>query len=81
VARASHNVLFVQIVSSFNPLMEVAAPAAWRTRAAQNSRLVMIDRHLAVAHAIAAGDPAAAAEAMDAHFDASVGAGLGERQA
>ena len=77
VARASHNGLFVQIVTSFGPLMEVAVPAAWRTRAARSARLVMIERHRAVAQAIADGDPAAAASAMDAHFDASVGAGLG----
>ena len=81
VARASHNVLFVQIVSSFGPLMEIAVPAAWRTRAAQKSRPAMIERHQAVAAAITAGDPAAAMAAMDAHFDASVGAGLDDGQA
>jgi DNA-binding FadR family transcriptional regulator len=41
----------------------------------------MIERHQAVAQAITAGDPAAAIAAMDAHFDASVGAGLGDTQA
>ena len=76
IARASHNGLFVQIVASFGPLMAVAVPAAWRTRAARNSKMVMIERHRAVARAIVDGDPAAAAAAMDAHFDASVGAGL-----
>ena len=34
IARASHNALFVQIVASFGPLMEVAVPTAWRTRTA-----------------------------------------------
>ena len=73
IARASHNALFVHIVNSFGPLMEVAVPAAWRTRAAESQRELMIDRHRAVARAIADGDPAAAVGAMEAHFDASVG--------
>lgn len=72
IARASHNALFVQIVASFGPLMEVAVPAAWRTRVAERDRDTMIQRHQALAHAIAARDPTAAAAAMDAHFDASI---------
>ena len=73
IARASHNALFVQIVSSFGPLMEVAVPTAWRTRTTNEERMIIIDRHLAIAHAIAHRDPAAALAAMDSHFDASVG--------
>lgn len=73
IARAAHNALFLHIVNSFGPLMEIAVPTAWSTRTAVDQRQLMVDRHTAVAEAIAAGDPAAAAAAMDAHFDSSVG--------
>lgn len=73
IAQACHNALFLQIVSSFAPLMAVAVPAAWETRTASSRREVMIERHRAVARAIADRDPVAAARAMDDHFDASVG--------
>ena len=73
IARATHNALFVQIVASFGPLMQVAVPTAWQTRTATDQRQVMIDRHRAVAYAIASRDPGAAVAAMNAHFDASIG--------
>jgi len=73
IAAASHNALFVQIVASFAPLMEVAVPTAWRTRVAAKQKKLMIDRHRAVARAIAEADPKAAALAMAAHFDAAIG--------
>ncbi len=73
IARASHNLLFVQIVASFGPLMEIAVPTAWRTRRTAAERRTMIDRHLELARAIGARDPEAAAQAMGAHFDSSVG--------
>lgn len=72
IAKASHNALFVQIVASFAPLMEVAVPAAWRTRKAGLEPDVMLERHRRVAEAIRAGDPNAAAVAMEEHFDAAV---------
>jgi GntR family transcriptional repressor for pyruvate dehydrogenase complex len=72
IARASHNALFVQIVTSFGPLMEVAVPAAWRTRVAERQRETMIYRHGGLAEAIARRDPEAAGAAMDSHFDASI---------
>ena len=73
IARASHNALFVQIVASFGTLMEVAVPAAWRTRTAKRQLRSIIGHHQAVARAIRAGDPEAASAAMSAHFDESVG--------
>jgi GntR family transcriptional regulator, transcriptional repressor for pyruvate dehydrogenase complex len=79
IARAGHNPLFTQIVSSFAPLMEVAVPAAWRTRTTTAERRAIVERHRDVALAIWRQDPAAAAAAMDAHFDASVGALLETR--
>lgn len=72
IAKASHNALFVQIVASFSPLMEVAVPAAWRTRKAGQHPDVMLDRHHRIADAIRRGDAPAAALAMEDHFDATI---------
>lgn len=83
IARASHNVLFVQIVASFGPLMEVAVPTAWSTRRAQEDRVGILARHRAVADAILRRDGPAAAAAMEAHFDTAVGdllAGMAEKE-
>ena len=73
IAAASHNLLFVQIVASFAPLMQVAVPAAWRTRVAATQRELMIARHRAIATAIGDRDPAAAVAAMSSHFDTAIG--------
>ncbi len=81
IAEASRNALFHQIVSSFAPLMEVAIPTAWRTRETEDQRTTILERHRAVARAIADRDAAGARLAMEAHFDASIGhilAGLGD---
>ena len=83
IARAGRNALFVQIVSSFSGLMEEAVPAAWQTRVAEEDRLSTLERHRAVARAILKRDPDAAVQAMDAHFDASIGdilRGLSQRE-
>ena len=76
IASASHNLLFLQIVRAFGPLMQVAVPSAWRTRTTKAQRSVMLKRHRAVARAIESRDPVGAASAMEGHFDASVGAVL-----
>lgn len=73
IARASHNALFLHIVSSFGPMMEVAVPTAWSTRITPEQREAILHAHLTIAHAIAAGDPGAATAAMSAHFDESIG--------
>jgi DNA-binding GntR family transcriptional regulator len=49
---------------------EVAVPPA---HAAKSQQEVMIDRHRAVAEAIRARDPKAAARAMALHFDDAIG--------
>jgi GntR family transcriptional repressor for pyruvate dehydrogenase complex len=72
IAEASGNALFQQIVRSFEVLMHVAVPTAWKTRITEEQKQAMLDRHLAVASAIAAGDPDAAQAAMNAHFDLSI---------
>lgn len=76
IARASHNALYVQIVNSFGPMMELAVPAAWKTRTAEEQRIDILGHHIALAKAILDRDPAAAEKAMARHFDASVGAQL-----
>ena len=73
IARATHNELFVQIVASFGPLMEVAVPTAWRTRTTDFQRETTIERHRAVARAIRRKDAILATMAMGDHFDASIG--------
>ena len=78
IARAGHNALFVQIISSFAPMMEAAVPAAWRTRTAEAQRAAMLEQHRKVAQAIAERDPDAALAAMIGHFDRSIGRQLSE---
>lgn len=73
VARASHNRLFLEIVQSFDPLMEIAVPNAWRTRTTDGQRRIMVERHMAIANAILRRDPIAATMAMSAHFDSAIG--------
>lgn len=77
IARASGNALFRQIVRSFEPLMTVAVPAAWRTRVTADQRREIRRTHQQIAEAIRRADPAAAAEAMSEHFIASVSELLG----
>ena len=79
IARAGHNALFVQIISSFAPMMERAVPAAWRTRTAEAQREAMLEQHRKVAQAIADRDPDAALAAMAGHFDRSIGRQLREQ--
>lgn len=73
IARASSNALFHQIVRSFEPLMMVAVPTAWRTRVTPEQRDAILRQHAAIADAIRRGDAARAAQGMDEHFDASIG--------
>ena len=76
VARASGNMLFLQIVRSFEPLMTVAVPLAWKTRETDLARAEVLDRHGDIAQAISDRDPIAATTLMDAHFDQSIGSVL-----
>lgn len=79
IARASGNMLFTQIIRSFEALMEVAVPTAWDTRQTPEQRRAIIDRHHALARSIADGDPARARAEMEAHFDTSIGDLLAHR--
>lgn len=73
IAKASHNALFRQIVSSFEPMMEQAVPAAWRTRVAEGQKAEIREQHHRLAKAIADRDPVAARAAMASHFVTSIG--------
>jgi GntR family transcriptional regulator, transcriptional repressor for pyruvate dehydrogenase complex len=72
IAMASRNILLIQIIASFEPLMERAVPVAWSTRRTEEERLDVLARHLELARAIGAQDAVAAAKAMDDHFDRSI---------
>lgn len=73
IARASGNMLFAQIIRSFEGLMQVAVPTAWETRETPEQRSRIIERHHALANSIARRDPNEARAEMEAHFDASIG--------
>lgn len=73
IARASGNGLFVQIIRSFEPLMTVAVPTAWRTRVTPEQRDAILLQHHRIATAIRDGDAGQAARMMNDHFDASIG--------
>ena len=64
--------LYQQIIRSFEALMHDAVPIAWRTRQTREQQREVLDRHHALAQAIANRDPAGARALMDAHFDTSI---------
>jgi hypothetical protein len=77
IAEAASNLLFAQIMRSFEPLMETAVPRAWETRQTDTQRQDILACHMDLAQAIARRDPAGAAAAIDRHFDTSIGQMLG----
>jgi DNA-binding FadR family transcriptional regulator len=72
IARASHNVLFAQILASFSPITRVATREAWRNCTTKAARQSQVKRHKAIVRAIAQKDPVAAAEAMRQLFDEAI---------
>lgn len=76
IARASGNMLFLQIIRSFAPLMTVAVPLAWRTRETPQAREEVLTRHRQIAEAIADRDGGNASALMIDHFDVSIGSVL-----
>lgn len=71
VAKASRNPVFVLIIGAFQGVTRQTWPIGWKSRAAEDSR-DMNTLHMKLAEAIAAGDPSAATELMNRHFDESV---------
>lgn len=76
IARASGNVLFLQIIRSFAPLMTVAVPVAWQTRKTPQARDEVLRRHIQIAQAISDRDGGSASTLMIDHFDVSIGSVL-----
>jgi DNA-binding FadR family transcriptional regulator len=73
IAKASRNILFEHLLASFAPLMSSAVRAAWSTRSTREEEKDILEIHRGIAVAIADGNPKAAAEAMQRHFDVAVG--------
>ena len=72
IARASRNPVFVLIVGAFQGITRQTWEIGWRSRTTQTARETMLSTHLAISHAIRAGDPVEASRLMGLHFDESV---------
>jgi DNA-binding FadR family transcriptional regulator len=69
IAKASGNVLFYTLIRSFESLMTVAMPTAWRTRITAEQRMLALEQHRRLAETIANRDATGAVAAMSTHFD------------
>lgn len=72
IAKAAANPVFTLIVGAFDGVTRRTWPIGWRSRTSRDQKQVMMDLHLRLAKAIAAGDPQAASTLMAQHFDESV---------
>jgi DNA-binding FadR family transcriptional regulator len=72
IGVASKNPMFALIVGSFHVVTRHTWPIGWASRASNETRQESIDGHLAIAQAIANGDPARGEAAMVDHFDLTV---------
>lgn len=72
IAKASRNPIFAMIVGAFQGVSRQSWPVGWRNRTGEDQRAEMIQNHIDIADAIAAGDPVKSSERMSAHFDNSV---------
>jgi len=72
IAKAARNPVFTLIVGAFDGVTRQTWPIGWRSRRDREEQLFMLNLHLAIATAIVAGDPQAAAGNMALHFDESV---------
>lgn len=72
IAKASKNPVFAMIVGAFQGVSRETWSIGWRSRTSEANRLAMIQTHIDLAEAIAAGDPLSAADLMADHFDESV---------
>ena len=72
LARASRNPVFALLVGAFQNITRQTWPVGWKSRTTGEAKEKMIATHEAIAGAIAAGDPQAAAAGMAVHFDESV---------
>ncbi|MBB6181302.1 FadR/GntR family transcriptional regulator [Pseudorhizobium flavum] len=72
IAHASRNPLFTLIIGAFGGVTRQTWPIGWKSRTSDDERQAMSELHVAIADAIAAGEPTAAARLMDEHFDQSI---------
>lgn len=72
IAKASRNPIFGIIVGAFEGVSRESWPIGWRNRQEDAARTTMLKTHIAIADAIAAGDPQKASELMARHFDDSI---------
>lgn len=73
IALASGNQMFFQIVRSFEEMMQVAIPKAWRGRTTPEEQHETVVLHNEVAEAIVQRDPELARAAIESHFARSIG--------
>ncbi|MDE1992876.1 MAG: FadR family transcriptional regulator [Rhizobiaceae bacterium] len=72
IGIASRNPMFALIVGSFHVLTRHTWPIGWASRGSNETRQESIDGHMAIARAIANGDPARGEQAVVDHFDLTV---------
>ena len=72
IAKAARNPVFTLIVGAFDGVTRQTWPIGWRSRTSEEERSHMVDLHIDIAAAIAAGDPKRSSELMALHFDVSV---------
>lgn len=72
IGIASKNPMFSMIVGSFHVVTRHTWPIGWASRGSNETRQESVDTHLAIAQAIANGDPAKGETAMGEHFDLTV---------
>lgn len=71
IARASRNPVFALLVGAFQGITRQTWAIGWRSRTTAEARETMLRTHRAIAEAVRAGDPVAAARLMGLHFDES----------
>lgn len=72
IAKAARNPVFTLIVGAFEGVTRQTWPIGWRSRSTGKEQSYVIDLHIEIAAAIAAGDPKEACDLMARHFDESV---------
>jgi GntR family transcriptional repressor for pyruvate dehydrogenase complex len=72
IARASKNPVFELILGAFQNVTRQTWPIGWKSRTSDEQRRAAGQLHIAIAQAVAAGDPQTAATLMARHFDESV---------
>jgi DNA-binding FadR family transcriptional regulator len=72
IAQASKNPVFALLIGAFEGVTRRTWPIGWRSFNLASERSEMAAIHVQLANAVVAGDPHAASEAVEKHFDFSV---------